>query len=86
MKHRRGRALRRRYGHVYKRVPLVRVVMYPQDAGGVWAAEVFDADGNLRTGVNNKDRAFVERKVREFWPDLPIEQGTTPRYPHWRIK
>jgi len=76
---RRGHALRRRYGHGYVRVPITRIVIRKRP----WRADAFDANGHLRSRVtgyadvhtptSESQRQYVEAKVAEFWPGVPVE-------------
>jgi hypothetical protein len=78
------RRLRRRYGRAGRPKP-AKVVLYDEGPFG-WAAEMFDDAGHLRSGVNDKTRAYVEQKIAEWWPELPVELGDRPKHPYWRIK
>ena len=60
-----------------------KVVLYDEGPYG-WAAEMFDEAGHLRSNVYGT-REHVDRKVAEWWPDLPTEHGTKPSYPYWRL-
>lgn len=73
------------------RARLAKVVVYPGIDRHPWAAEAYDSDGHLRSRVTaspavyptaKAQREYVDSKIGEWWPDLPIEiaePGKRPR-------
>jgi len=63
----------------FVRVPITRIVLHEGGPGKrrgfrtPWVALVYDEQGHLRSRVSDMDRGYVERKLREFWPDVPVE-------------
>jgi hypothetical protein len=55
----------------YIRVPITRITLH-QDRTG-WHAMVYDANGHKRSKVDAPTRTYVEDKIAEFWPDVPVE-------------
>jgi hypothetical protein len=37
-----------------------------------WVAVAYDTNGDLRSRVNG-DQKYVEEKIKEWWPDVPVE-------------
>ena len=60
----------------FQRVPITRVEIH-QDRSG-WHAKAYDARGDLRSAVNAPDRAYVDRKIAEFWPEVPVVPRPAP--------
>lgn len=71
----------------FVRSPIERIVVRGGGAGQrpgtstPWEAKVYDAKGNLRSRVSDVDRGYVERKLEEFYPGVPVEWPTTPTLP-----
>ena len=64
-----------------------KVIIYGGDSRHPWEAKVYDDAGNLRSGVKgyatshahhefphgHTEREYVEARVKEWWPGLPVE-------------
>lgn len=71
----------------YRSAPITRVVIQQgdpnlqrqgytkQQALTNWVAKVYDSEGNLRSGVNSPDKEYVEKKIAEWFPGVPVEYG-----------
>ena len=60
-----------------RRPKLARVVVY--DGGpNNWTAKVYDEEGYLRSGITApSSQEWVERKIAEWYPGLPVERKST---------
>jgi hypothetical protein len=49
-----------------------------------WNAKVYDHSGNVRSGVNDRSREYVERWIKMYFPGVPVEYKPTPPAPRSR--
>jgi len=66
-------------------VPIVRIVLQKgdpslqrqgaskHDALNNWVAKAYDSNGHLRSRIDDPNRAYVEKKIAEWWPGIPVE-------------
>ena len=55
------------------RHPVIRVVA-TEGAPGSWTFKAYDDQGHLRSGMTaESDRAYVDRKIAEWYPGVPVE-------------
>ncbi len=68
------------------RKPIVRVVLRLADPGIIvlgyarkdmathWTAKAYDGEGSLRSQITGPDKGYIEAKMAEWFPGVPIEQ------------
>ena len=78
-------------GGKFVRRPIVRIVIHEGGPGKrrgtliPWVAIAYDERGDIRSRVTDPRRAYVEAKVAEWWPGVPVEyvsrstQSSSPR-------
>lgn len=61
------------------RRPIVRVVITEGGPGSrkgtrwPWVLRAYDERGDLRSGTEDFNRAYIERKAAEWFPGVPVE-------------
>jgi len=50
-----------------------RIVVVEGDARHPWTAKVYDRSGHVRSGVNHRNRGYVEKWIEMYFPGVPVE-------------
>lgn len=58
------------------RVPYSHINLFKIKRGRrtAWGTELVDVQGYLQSKITDNDIVYIERKIAEWWPDLPVKR------------